>query len=104
MGERRRSWPARRVLACTAAGILLAACTNNSPSTLDPHGLGAARVARLWWLLFWISAAVFTLVCLLVAAALARGRGGAGTGRPWCAAAAARGSSCSAAWSSQPSC
>jgi cytochrome c oxidase subunit II len=63
------------LLACAGLGVLLAACSGPSPSTLDAQGPGAARVARLWWLLFWISAAVFTLVCLLVAAALARGRG-----------------------------
>jgi cytochrome c oxidase subunit II len=56
-------------------GLLLAACSQSSPSALDPQGPGAARVAGLWWLLFWISAAVFTVVTLLVLAALGRRRG-----------------------------
>jgi len=63
------------LLLCTFAGVLLAACGGPSPSALDPEGPGAARVARLWWLLFWISAVVFTVVLLLVVAALARRRG-----------------------------
>jgi cytochrome c oxidase subunit II len=75
MGNRGRRRPGGRLLACVGAGLLLAACSPHSPSALDPQGPAAARVARLWWLLFWISAAVFTLVCLLVTAALARRRG-----------------------------
>jgi cytochrome c oxidase subunit II len=65
----------RCLLLCIGAGVLLAACGGPSPSTLDPKGPGAARVAGLWWLLFWISAAVFIAVSLLVVVALARGRG-----------------------------
>jgi cytochrome c oxidase subunit 2 len=76
MGRRSgRGSGGRRLLLCTFAGVLLAACGGPSPSALDPEGPGAARVARLWWLLFWISAAVFTVVLLLVVAALARRRG-----------------------------
>jgi cytochrome c oxidase subunit II len=63
------------LVVCAGVGLLLAACSGSGPSTLDPQGPGAARVAGLWWLLFWISAAVFTVVCVLVAVALARGRG-----------------------------
>jgi cytochrome c oxidase subunit II len=76
MGRRSgRGSGGRRLLLCTGAGVLLAACGGPSPSTLDPQGPAAARVARLWWLLFWISAAVFTAVSLLVTAALVRRRG-----------------------------
>jgi cytochrome c oxidase subunit 2 len=76
MGRRSgRGSGGRRLLLCTFAGVLLAACGGPSPSALDPEGPGAARVARLWWLLFWISAVVFTVVLLLVVAALARRRG-----------------------------
>jgi cytochrome c oxidase subunit 2 len=76
MGRRSgRGSGGRRLLLCTFAGVLLAACGGPSPSALDPQGPGAARVARLWWLLFWISAVVFTVVLLLVVAALARRRG-----------------------------
>jgi cytochrome c oxidase subunit 2 len=72
-GQRGRG--GRRLLVCAAVGLALAACSGSSPSTLDPKGPGAARVAGLWWLLFWISAAVFTLVTFLVGVALARRRG-----------------------------
>ena len=65
----------RRLLLCIGVGLVVAACSGPSPSALDPQGPGATRVARLWWLLFWISAAVFTVVSLLVVAALARRRG-----------------------------
>jgi cytochrome c oxidase subunit II len=72
-GSRERGWC--RLLLSTAVGLLLAACSRSSPSALDPQGPGAARVAGLWWLLFWISAAVFTAVTLLVLVALGRRRG-----------------------------
>jgi cytochrome c oxidase subunit 2 len=72
-GHNGRGW--RRLLGCAAVGLALAACSGPSPSALDPKGPGAARVAGLWWLLFWISAAVFTLVTLLVVVALTRRRG-----------------------------
>ncbi|HZT76927.1 MAG TPA: cytochrome c oxidase subunit II [Vicinamibacterales bacterium] len=39
-------------------------------SALDPAGPQAAHIARLWWLLFWISAGVFVLVLAFLAAAL----------------------------------
>ena len=70
---RRHGW--RRLLVCAGVGLPLAACSRSSPSLLDPNGPGAARVAGLWWLLFWISAAVFVVVCVLVVVAVARGRG-----------------------------
>lgn len=38
----------------------------DSPSIIEPAGPGADRVARLWWLLFWVSLAVFLLVTGLV--------------------------------------
>jgi cytochrome c oxidase subunit II len=74
-GRGSRGWGWRRLLLSAAVGLLLAACSHSSPSALDPQGPGAARVAGLWWLLFWISAAVFTVVTLLVLAALGRRRG-----------------------------
>jgi cytochrome c oxidase subunit 2 len=77
--RRQRGRGGRRLLACAAVGLALAACSGSSPSALDPKGPGAARVAGLWWLLFWISAGVFTLVTLLVGVALSRRRGDRGT-------------------------
>jgi cytochrome c oxidase subunit II len=74
----RRAGPCRggrRLLLSACAGLVLAACSRSSPSALDPQGPGAARVAGLWWLLFWISAVVFAAVTLLVLIALGRRRG-----------------------------
>jgi cytochrome c oxidase subunit 2 len=50
--------------------IFLAGCSRTAPSTLDSVGFGARRVEGLWWLLFWISVAVFVEVMLLLAWAL----------------------------------
>jgi cytochrome c oxidase subunit 2 len=43
-------------------------------SALDPAGPQAAQISWLWWLMFWISTAVFAIVIGLFAAAIARGR------------------------------
>jgi cytochrome c oxidase subunit 2 len=56
--------------------LLLAGCGGGSPSTLDPHGAGAARVAHLWWILFWISAGVVAFVSALVVVGALRRRSG----------------------------
>ncbi|MEV6814146.1 cytochrome c oxidase subunit II, partial [Micromonospora sp. NPDC051296] len=50
--------------------LALAGCAGGAPSALDPAGAGAARVANLWWLLFWISIAVFAEVMALLTWAL----------------------------------
>ena len=88
MDDRNRAGPLRWAVLVVGAGLALqlGGCGRTSPSALDPHGPGAERVAGLWWLLFWISAVVFAVVCLLVVVALARRRG---TATPWCGAAAA---------------
>src|SRR5437016_9700220 len=44
------------------------------PSVLDPAGPQAAQIARLWWLIFWISAGVFVLVLAFLAKAVSRRR------------------------------
>ncbi len=41
-------------------------------SALDPAGPQSAHIAALWWLLFWISAAVFVLVIGFLGAAILR--------------------------------
>ncbi|MFG1891094.1 c-type cytochrome [Micromonospora sp. NPDC049051] len=56
-------------------GLALAGCSAGAPSTLDPAGAGAGRVANLWWLLFWISIAVFAEVMVVLAWALLVRRG-----------------------------
>lgn len=53
-----------------AALLVLAGCAGDAPSALNPGGAGAERIAGLWWLLFWISVAVFVEVMALLAWAL----------------------------------
>jgi cytochrome c oxidase subunit 2 len=43
-------------------------------SALHPAGIQAARIAGLWWVMFWVSTAVFVLVLVAVALAVRRGR------------------------------
>jgi heme/copper-type cytochrome/quinol oxidase subunit 2 len=62
------SWPAPPSACCSPA-----AAAAHPP--LDPAGPKAERVAGLWWLMFWISVAVFALVIVLLVLALARRRG-----------------------------
>src|SRR4051812_9162472 len=42
-------------------------------SALDPAGPQAAQISWLWWLMFWVSTAVFVLVFGLVVTAIVRG-------------------------------
>ncbi|MEV4754235.1 cytochrome c oxidase subunit II [Micromonospora sp. NPDC049559] len=68
----------RRRYAPVVAGcglLLLAGCAGDAPSTLDAAGGGARRVEGLWWLLFWVSVAVFVEVMALLAWALVFRRG-----------------------------
>ncbi|TYB39550.1 cytochrome c oxidase subunit II [Micromonospora sp. AP08] len=70
--RQRRPWS---VLPLLYGPLLLAGCSGGSPSALNPAGTGAARVSGLWWLLFWISVAVFAEVMALLAWALVFRRG-----------------------------
>jgi cytochrome c oxidase subunit 2 len=45
-------------------------------SILDPAGIQAARVSHLWWVMFWICAAVWGAVALAAGVAIVRGRRG----------------------------
>lgn len=45
-------------------------------SVLHPAGAQAARIEGLWWLMFWVCAAVFAAVMIALALAVARGRTG----------------------------
>jgi cytochrome c oxidase subunit 2 len=58
------------LLAVGGAALALSGCAANGPSTLDPAGYGARRVEGLWWLLFWVSVAVFAEVMVLLGWAL----------------------------------
>ena len=63
-----------RTIAIVAALTACGACAPSSaPSVLDPKGLGARRIEGLWWLMFWISVAVFAVVVAFLAVAFLRG-------------------------------
>lgn len=55
-------------------GTLLSAGCSGPLSALDPAGPGAARIERLWWVLFWISSVVFAVVVGLILFSLRRAR------------------------------
>jgi cytochrome c oxidase subunit II len=67
----------RSLVRTLAIGAALAACSacapSGAPSVLDPKGLGARRIEGLWWLMFWISVAVFAVVVAFLAVAFLRG-------------------------------
>jgi cytochrome c oxidase subunit 2 len=80
-GRGRPLWS--KALPAAAAACLLASCSRQAPSILDPGGPAAQRVTGLWWLLFWVSAVVFAVVIGLMAVAiLRRGRAGGGESDP----------------------
>jgi cytochrome c oxidase subunit 2 len=72
MSTRRR----RRVLGSAAAAfcLLVAACSDDAPSALDPKGPGAERIAGVWWLMFGLATVVYIVVAGLIIAAAMRGR------------------------------
>ena len=71
--------PRRRVLPVAACALLLlAGCSGDAPSTLHAAGTGARRTEGLWWLLLWISVAVFVEVMAFLAWALLFRRGPGG--------------------------
>lgn len=76
MGTARRSPRWRRVIGGVTLAVLtlVAACSDQSPSTLRPGGPGARRIESLWWVLFWCSVAVCVIVFVGVALVIARRR------------------------------
>jgi cytochrome c oxidase subunit II len=55
--------------------LLVAGCNRpDVPNMLDVQGPGAAQIARLWWLMFWLGLAVLLLVLALVTYAVFRDR------------------------------
>lgn len=42
-------------------------------SALHPGGVQAAHISHLWWLMFWITTAVFVIVCGFIAVSAVRG-------------------------------
>jgi cytochrome c oxidase subunit 2 len=71
---RKRLRPGFGMLVRVLPLAVLGACASDAPSILRPAGPAAASVERLWWLLFWISVAVFVVVLALMVRAL-RDRG-----------------------------
>jgi cytochrome c oxidase subunit 2 len=67
----------QRIVSIVGTGgvlLWLSACGGEA-STLDPRGAGAARMAGLWWLVFWIATAFFAVVAaFLLVAVLRSGR------------------------------
>jgi cytochrome c oxidase subunit II len=68
--------------------LLISACSEvpvspgHTPSVLSPHGVGAARIAELWWVMLALGTAIFLLVVGLLFAALLRGQRGTNTTAP----------------------
>jgi len=54
--------------------LLLAACSDDSPSVLRPRSEAAERVEGLWWLTFWTSVVVCVVVAAFIVQAVRRGR------------------------------
>jgi cytochrome c oxidase subunit 2 len=46
--------------------LVVTACDGEAPSTLQPQGPGAHRIAGLWWFMFWTSAVVVAVVTALI--------------------------------------
>jgi cytochrome c oxidase subunit 2 len=60
---------------------VLAACDRRAPALLKTGGTEAAHVARLFWIMFALAAAVYVVVAGLIIGATLRGRG-TETGKP----------------------
>jgi cytochrome c oxidase subunit 2 len=74
-GADERMTGSRRItLLCLGATVLLTACEQDSPSALAPGGPGAARIAGLWWVIFWVATVIFLIVVGFLAVAVLRGR------------------------------
>ncbi len=58
-----------------AAALALGACSDRSPSALDPKGPAAERIAEVWWLMLALAVAVYLVVAGLIMVASRRGRG-----------------------------
>ncbi len=57
--------------ALPVAALLLVGC-QGAGSTLEPSGPRGAQAANLWWLMFWLSVAIFALVLAVLGYAFVR--------------------------------
>ena len=71
----------RSVPGTALALLLLAACSDDSPSVLSPRSEAAERVEGLWWLTFWTSVVVCLVVTAFIVQAVRRGRAAAAKDR-----------------------
>src|SRR3954464_5575262 len=62
-----------RLLPSAFCLLFLSGC-RGSQSALDPAGPQAARIINLWWLMFYVTGAVFLVVMCFLAASLFRSR------------------------------
>jgi cytochrome c oxidase subunit II len=67
----RSLWVPVAVVVCF---IAVGCAPSGAPSVLDPKGFGARRIEGLWWLMFWISVAVFVIVVALLVIACLKAR------------------------------
>ena len=77
--EGRNTGGIRRLRLGAGIGVLVVvglfpACGGDTPSTLGARGPGASRIEGLWWLMFWISTAVFVVVVAMIWISLQRRR------------------------------
>ena len=70
------------LLAISSMVCLLVSACAESPSTLDPRGPAAARIATLWWVMLALAVAVYVLVIALLLIGLTRGPRGLPTDKP----------------------
>jgi cytochrome c oxidase subunit II len=73
-----KPWAKRSVLGrarfATLVLLLLSACSDDSPSILEPAGPAAERVETLWWPMFWIATGVFLVVAAMLVKTALNGR------------------------------
>src|SRR5690242_586738 len=56
------------------AAVFLCSCGGGIQSSTNPAGPNAASLSRLFWLMFWVTAAVYVLVMIAVIIAITKGK------------------------------
>ncbi len=75
---RRELFKKKCPLALAALWALVLGGCSGVNSSLNSAGPQAARIEKLWWLMFYVCSAVFVLVMIALAVAIVRGRRGSG--------------------------